>query len=726
MKTKTKIGLIGALLMMALFLTGSPSLAEESGDQGTLVSGINIYDAQVLSQEGNIFRLTFDISNGHQVGAQSGIRYSIQLMKGSELVDEKIFEEKLTLGADEKVRKEAGYLAPEYLSGTYRLFVSVTNESGMLLGKGPLGEIKLEGTGKYVKIDPASCALKINGQADPKKIDKSGAFLEKGENLSVSCQAENKTGKSVSAIPVLAVSSGSLSADLLSEEKGAPIQLKAGEKKSISFEIKPEQKAGNYFFSFFLTDGNGKAASNKFRSSYRQAGPVATILNLTSDKTVYRKGEVAKVFAYWSGFSDGSLASEMSIIGSDGTMCAKKISNQHEKTFGGQERFEVPLEKDCSGGQIVLAIKNEKSETLDEGMIGLGKYASVQAAPQKGLSRFAVYTIFFGIITLLLVTLVFFKFRSKAGPTLVVLGLVMAGSVLFGAGKASAAETCKTRPDPGNNAYYNYTVCFNYSLNKSTYVSGETMNVSVDLSWTPHVWGVAGPDVLWAEITIGGVTKKIYESGSVSFTAPSSLGSYSAYFTFYAEDYGEEDLGIGGWNSRMNGTSSYSVGETSSGGGGGGSTASCGDGICNGSENCASCAIDCRICPYCGDGICDAVEMSLGGCAICSSDCGACQPVCGDGICNGSEVCSTCPGDCGTCPPSVCVPSGSNNYDCRKSDPICTQENCDRQATGSVSCSYSNNCGTFPGTISNGMCGNKACVADTIQCDCEKWREVEP
>jgi hypothetical protein len=47
---------------------------------------------------------------------------------------------------------------------------------------------------------------------------------------------------------------------------------------------------------------------------------------------------------------------------------------------------------------------------------------------------------------------------------------------------------------------------------------------------------------------------------------------------------------------------------------------SCGDGSCNGSETCSSCA----------------------------QDCGSCTS-CGDGSCNGSETCSSCAQDCGTC-----------------------------------------------------------------------------
>ncbi|MDH5717044.1 MAG: hypothetical protein OEZ22_05345 [Spirochaetia bacterium] len=112
---------------------------------------------------------------------------------------------------------------------------------------------------------------------------------------------------------------------------------------------------------------------------------------------------------------------------------------------------------------------------------------------------------------------------------------------------------------------------------------------------------------------------------------------------------------------------------------------SCGDGVCNGSEGNTSCATDCPI--VCGDGriegteVCDdgnttnetACNYGTASCTTCNADCTAqitgllgeycgdtvcnggetnatcaadCPPVCGDGICNGNETSGTCPGDC--------------------------------------------------------------------------------
>jgi hypothetical protein len=76
----------------------------------------------------------------------------------------------------------------------------------------------------------------------------------------------------------------------------------------------------------------------------------------------------------------------------------------------------------------------------------------------------------------------------------------------------------------------------------------------------------------------------------------------------------------------------------------------CGDGRCDSTETCSSCARDCGACAArCGDGTCNGTET----CSTCVIDCGRCMttPRCGDGTCNGTETCSTCPDDCGVCPP---------------------------------------------------------------------------
>jgi len=68
---------------------------------------------------------------------------------------------------------------------------------------------------------------------------------------------------------------------------------------------------------------------------------------------------------------------------------------------------------------------------------------------------------------------------------------------------------------------------------------------------------------------------------------------------------------------------------------------SCGDSICDSTEDCSSCESDCGVCEFCGDSICQSGED----CSSCESDCGSCV-TCGDSICQAEEF-NTCASDCG-------------------------------------------------------------------------------
>jgi len=67
----------------------------------------------------------------------------------------------------------------------------------------------------------------------------------------------------------------------------------------------------------------------------------------------------------------------------------------------------------------------------------------------------------------------------------------------------------------------------------------------------------------------------------------------------------------------------------------------CGDGTCDGREDCESCAADCE-CAVCNDGICGENE-----CNTCPDDCSV-NACCGDGTCQSTlgETCDSCLDDC--------------------------------------------------------------------------------
>jgi len=135
----------------------------------------------------------------------------------------------------------------------------------------------------------------------------------------------------------------------------------------------------------------------------------------------------------------------------------------------------------------------------------------------------------------------------------------------------------------------------------------------------------------------------------------------------------------------------------------------CGDGSCNGGENCSNCSGDCGKC--CGNGKCDYGED----CNSCSKDCGSC-PYCGDGKCASGESCKSCPKDCGSCCGNGKCDNGEDCESCSKDCgkcPYCGDGKC----SGGESCkSCKEDCGK--------CCGNGDCdygeTCESCSKDCGK------
>lgn len=98
-------------------------------------------------------------------------------------------------------------------------------------------------------------------------------------------------------------------------------------------------------------------------------------------------------------------------------------------------------------------------------------------------------------------------------------------------------------------------------------------------------------------------------------------------------------------------TDATSGGESTSGGPGGASSEATSDGTQGTSASTSSAGASTAAEPLCGDGLCDPSED----CTTCAADCGPCSGACGDGVCDGRESCEVCPEDCGSCNAGTCT-----------------------------------------------------------------------
>jgi len=112
-----------------------------------ILSRTSIQNPKLISQIGNNFVISFDMSN--KENAQPDLKYGLQLIEESEngqvIADEKIFSEIFTLGPNETITREVNYTAPSYLVGEYSIWLIIENSSGLNQGVGTVGKVQLLG-----------------------------------------------------------------------------------------------------------------------------------------------------------------------------------------------------------------------------------------------------------------------------------------------------------------------------------------------------------------------------------------------------------------------------------------------------------------------------------------------------------------------------------------------------------------------------------------------------
>lgn len=302
-----KIFNIVSITILASFLFSSVVLAadvpvKKAPEQAVLVVTVSIENAKIVSQEGNTFNISFDITN-KQI-PQADVRYGVRLIKesadGQILIDEKVYEDSFSLSENTSVSKKIIYQAPVFLSGSYILLLSSNNSGGLPLAMKNFGNVTLNSTIKGVEIIPESCTLSVVGE----KVNRSyslrqGVVIRDTENLKMSCTVVNSTESSVTLSPSFVTHITTSFGKVVETTGGdiSPITLNKGEKKQVSFVLPKTTKIDNYSVSFLLK--NETITSNSIIALYRIYGSNASISNLSLNKDYYKKGETAQVSLSW-------------------------------------------------------------------------------------------------------------------------------------------------------------------------------------------------------------------------------------------------------------------------------------------------------------------------------------------------------------------------------------------------------------------------------------------
>ncbi len=361
------------------------SVISTSSSEVITVATVNIHNPKIVEQKGNIVTISFDISN--RKGAQPQIKYSVQLIKNSDrgqvLMDEKVYDETISLSENDRTNKRIIYQVPANLKGEYTILISSKNTNGFPLALALVGKVNLsiEGNIDYVEIIPETCFLKVEGEVNsPKYSPLQGVDVLSDENLVAVCVIKSNASSSVTLTPNYETYYRTIYGEKVLHEGGdtKSITLEPKEEKIFSFVLPKAKKPQAYDAKVSFDGGNIQTNSVVFH--YVLRGPSATIQNIVLDKDYYQVGDIAKVSFMWSPSADsfpgsrlgkGTTLSDVYLTLSISDINQKKCTAQIDQIISENavnpivEIF-TPIISSCKNPQVSLFIKDNKGDVLTE------------------------------------------------------------------------------------------------------------------------------------------------------------------------------------------------------------------------------------------------------------------------------------------------------------------------------------------------------------------------
>ncbi len=352
-----------SLLCVGVLVTPIRSaLAQTKAPQMATVANVNIQGAKIANQIGSVVNVSFLLTNGK--GVQTGVKYSVRLyskVNRNIVIDEKVYDEALTLAENSQTQKSIVYVAPATLSGTYSLYLFSNNDVGFPFGVVSVGDVTFTASQKGISVAPESCSTSIVGSNEKKSHSLSESpVLSSNQSLKLSCTAQNTSAGVLSFIPSYQTYYRTLGGEKAEVTGGdvAPISFKAGEKKIVALTLPVGRKPQIYVTQ--VTFGEGQ--SNSVVVRYSVSGATATIVNVSADKDYYRAGDKANLTLLWSAPPVPTFA-DVVIKTDKGALCGK---TSVDEINGFKSNIEVSIKRPCFNPSITVSLKNKSGMTLDE------------------------------------------------------------------------------------------------------------------------------------------------------------------------------------------------------------------------------------------------------------------------------------------------------------------------------------------------------------------------
>jgi hypothetical protein len=458
------------------------SSASVSG--GVLVATVNIDNAKIVSQDDRNFSISFDISN--RIGAQPQIKYAVQLTKvsstGQDVIDEKVYDEVLSLGENTTVNKTINYTVPSSIpAGTYELSLESKNESGLILAYISLGTVNIsENKTQTVEIVPGSCQLTVQGGSTTTDYISNGPLpITVDQKIIANCIISSSFSGEISLLPNFVTMEHTVFGSIVSTSGGSveSINIKNGTSR-ISVELPQTLKPEDYDVEFSLISSDKSVVSNKVYFDYILVGDSGVIENAVFNKTFYKAGDIANIqlslvtniasISNVQPILTNNLASTsiyISITSDSGRICGSTTSME----LTNFPNVQVPIINDCSNPQanIVLSMIDAtgKEIVLDQKNFQINTPNAQANSPTK-LNAETIILISAGLIVVLILLAIIIKRKHSVIQVLII--FLLSSSMMFGFLNKVFADT------------YSWSMNFTYMVKDGLYCTGRSWPKGTD------------------------------------------------------------------------------------------------------------------------------------------------------------------------------------------------------------------------------------------------------
>ena len=500
----TKFSLIAIVLIFS-FAFSIKVMAEEKISTEKKLEGktivlaeINVQDAKIISQTGNTLEISFNINN--KQGAQSGVKYGIRVVdkesKVQKTIDEYVFPEVLSVAANSSISKTVKYTAPVNLDGTYNVFISARNYSGLPLGIADLGAVSFTKQMETLEILSETCSTEIERAGSIKLEDERGNIVSKEDKIVLSCYIKNNLNEEVTTNPNFETHYRTIYGEEVSQLGGDvnPILLRPLEEKLVKLTLPKVVVPQSYITKvYFETNG---IKSNYILMSYTISGLSATIQNVSLDKNSYNANETAKIAFFWTSSAKNkeeltSISLQADIVNKNKRSCIESPINTQMAGVGFIE-IPVTISKSCDDPEVTISLLDATGKILDQ------KALIFEANENTNLFSGKMGIIAIIILVLLVIAGLFLYFKNlkkkddhhddkpKSGHIEgAMLAILFALAISFIPGGVVKAETYYITADRVD-TYYDPsstygTIVLNTNLDKSDYSYGDDIKLNTSV-----------------------------------------------------------------------------------------------------------------------------------------------------------------------------------------------------------------------------------------------------